>query len=156
MRILLRYRGLLGRQLKKHRITESKKGSTRERWERVSTDKALARLWDLVIIETRAEVLFQAMQDGTVSTNVYLRRIHNFCVDMNWLAWPIIPKRQWPAVRFKDKRAITWEEHCRIVEREKNPERKACYQLAWHLGASQSDIALLDASDIDWTKKVLG
>jgi hypothetical protein len=37
--------------------------------------------------------------------------MHNFCVDMNWLPWPLIPKRQWPAVKFKDKRAITLEEH---------------------------------------------
>jgi len=29
---------------------------------------------------------------GTVSTNVYLRRLHNFCVDMNWLPWPLVPK----------------------------------------------------------------
>jgi hypothetical protein len=25
---------------------------------------------------------------------------------MNWLPWPLIPKRQWPVIRFKDKRAI--------------------------------------------------
>ena len=42
---------------------------------------------------------------ATVSTNVYLRRLHNFCVDMNWLPWPLVPKRQWPAVEFKEKRA---------------------------------------------------
>ena len=41
------------------------------------------------------------------------------------------------------------------MEREKNPERKAFYQLAWHLGASQSDIALLEAKDIDWDLKVI-
>ena len=71
-------------------ITESKSGPTRERWERVATDKALSDLWDLVIIETRAELLFGAIKAGIVSTNVYLRRIHNFSVDMNWLAWPLI------------------------------------------------------------------
>ena len=53
--------------------------------------------------------------------------LHNFCVDMNRLPWPLIPKRQWPAVRFKDKRAITWEEHCKIVERERNPGRQASH-----------------------------
>jgi len=136
-------------------IIDCKSGSTRERWERVGTDQALAGLWPLVIVDTRAETLFRAMQEGTVSTNVYLRRIHNFCVDMNWLAWPLIPKRQWPEVRYQEKRAITWEEHCRILEREKNEERRAFYQLAWHLGASQSDIALLDASDVDWEAKVI-
>ena len=57
---------------------------------------------------TPGELLLKVMQCGTVSTNVYLRRLHNFCVDMNWLPWPLIPKRQWPTIRFKDKRAITW------------------------------------------------
>jgi integrase len=74
---------------------------------------------------------------------------------MNWLPWPLIPKRQWPAVRFKEKRAIAFEEHCRIIAREKNAERKAFYQLAWHFGASQSDLAHLQAEDIDWASRVI-
>jgi integrase len=92
---------------------------------------------------------------GTVSTNVYLRRLHNFCVDMNWLAWPLIPKRQWPAVEFKEKRSITLAEHLAIVARENNPERKAFYKLAWHLGASQSDLAFLEAENVDWDNHVI-
>jgi len=39
---------------------------------------------------------------------------------MNWLPWPIIPKRLWPEVRFKERRAITSEEHQLIIGREKN------------------------------------
>ena len=31
-----------------------------------------------------------------------------------------------------------------------NPERKALYQLCWHLGASQGDIASLKGEDVDW------
>jgi hypothetical protein len=108
-----------------------------------------------VIIETQGELMLKILQMGTVSTKVYLRRLHNFCVDMNWLPWPLIAKRQWPPVRFKEQRAITWEEHCRIVEREKNPERKAFYQLAWHLGASQSDLAHLQAEDVDWSSRIV-
>ena len=137
-------------------LTESKHGANRERWLRVAKDKALAPLLPRTIVDTPGELLLKAIQIGTVSTNVYLRRLHNFCLDMNWLAWPLVPKRQWPDVRFGDKRAITWEEHCKIVDREKNPERKGFYQLAWHLGASQTDIALFEAKDIDWEHKVLG
>ena len=32
-----------------------------------------------------------------------------------------------------------------------NPERKILYQLCWHLGASQGDIANLKGEDVDWT-----
>jgi integrase len=31
-----------------------------------------------------------------------------------------------------------------------NPERKRLYQLCWHLGASQGDIASLKGEDVDW------
>jgi hypothetical protein len=122
---------------------------------RVVKDRALAPLLPKVIIETQGEALLRVLQSGTVSTNVYLRRLHNFCIDMNWLPWPVLPKRQWPAVRFKDKRGITWEEHGRVVAREQNPERKAFYQLAWHVGASQSDLAHLQAEDVDWQTRII-
>lgn len=74
---------------------------------------------------------------------------------MNWLPWPLIPKRLWPEIKFKEKRAITFEEHRRIVEREKNPERRDFYELCWHLGGSQSDIAHLRAEDIDWQNRAI-
>ena len=69
--------------------------------------------------------------------------------------WPVIVKRQWPEITFKEKRAITLDEHRAVVDREPNPERKAFYQLAWHIGASQSDLAFLDAENIDWEHNVV-
>jgi hypothetical protein len=54
------------------------------------------------------------------------------------------------------RRAITREEHIQIVEREKNPETKAFYELCWHLGGSQSDVANLEAENIDWKNRVIG
>jgi integrase len=54
-------------------------------------------------------------------------------------------------VKYKDKRTITLEEHQQIIAAEVNPERKALYQLCWHLGASQGDIASLKGEDVDWT-----
>lgn len=53
---------------------------------------------------------------------------------MSWLLSPVIPKRQWPAVKFQAKRAITLEEHERIIANEFNPERKLFYELCWYLG----------------------
>lgn len=131
-------------------LIDTKHGENQSRWRIAALDKALAPLMPKIIMETRGEMLLSAMKNGTVSTNVFLRRLHNFCVDMNWLPWPLIPKRQWPAVRFKEKRAITLEEHQKIIAAEVNPERKSLYQLCWHLGASQGDIANLKGEDIDW------
>jgi len=131
-------------------LIATKEGANQHRWQVAARDKAFAPLLSRVIIETPGEVLLKVMQAGTVSTNVFLRRLHNFCVDMNWLPWPVVPKRQWPAVRFKEKRAITLAEHQRILAAEVNPERKALYQLCWHLGGSQGDIANLKGEDVDW------
>ena len=131
-------------------LISTKSGPNKDRWSRVPKDAALGPLLPQVIIETKAEVLLKALQVGCVSTNVFLRRLHNFCVDMNWLPWPIVPKRQWPIVRYKEKRAITSDEHQRIIAAEVNPERKLLYQLCWHLGGSQGDMAALKGEDVDW------
>jgi integrase len=131
-------------------LTNSKQGANQHRWQTAARDNAFVPLLPRIIIETPGELLLKVLQCGTVSTNVFLRRLHNFCVDMNWLPWPLIPKRQWPVVRFKEKRAVTLEEHQRIIAAEVNPERKTLYQLCWHLGASQGDIANLKGEDLDW------
>jgi integrase len=136
-------------------VVTTKSGATRERWERAVKDHAFDDIRDVRILETRAEHLLAVLDDGTVATNVFLRRLHNFALDMNWLPWPVIPKRQWPGITFKPKRAITFAEHAEVVERERNPEKKAFYQLLWHLGGSQGDIANLTAEEIDWTNRVI-
>jgi integrase len=136
-------------------IIKQKVGETKDRWERVEKDQALSSLWPLSVLETRAQHFLRAMELGTVSTNIYLRRIHNFALGMNWLPVPVIPKRMWPGFEFKAKRAISLAEHQAIVAREKNPDRLAFYQLAWHLGASQSDIAFLEAENIDWENQII-
>ena len=58
-------------------------------------------------------------------------------------------------VRHRERRAITLDEHTRIVAAESNPERRSFYELAWNIGASQSHIAFLEAHDIDWQQRVI-
>ena len=136
-------------------IIETKSGSTQDRWRQAAKQAALDLIRHRVILETQGEHLLACLKAGTVSTNVHLRKLHNFCLSMNWLPWPIIPKRLWPEVRFKERRAITSEEHQLIIEREKNPERRSFYELCWHLGGSQTDIANLKAEDIDWPNQTI-
>jgi len=130
--------------------------ANQKRWQNAIKDKAFNLIRRQVIIETKDEHLLSTIQSGTVSANVFLRKLHNFRLDMNWLPWPLIAKRQWPVIRFKEKRAITLAEHQQNLAREKNPERKAYYQMAWHSGASQTDLAFLQADDIDWENRTIG
>lgn len=92
-------------------LIATKQGANQARWGRVAKDGALAVFWEKVVGETLAELLLRVLSMGSVSTNVILRRLYNFCLDMNCLPWPIVPKRQWPAVRHGEKRATTLEEH---------------------------------------------
>lgn len=136
-------------------IVKDKVGSTKQRWLWAVKDKAFDSIHALPILETHAVHFLKVLSNGKPATNAYLRRLHNFALGMNWRPWPVIARKLWPSVRYKEKRAITWDEHCRIVDRERNPERRAFYQLAWHLGASQSDLANLHAQDIDWDNRVI-
>ena len=132
-----------------------KRGSTKERWERGSRQTAFDLIRKLVIIETQADHLLACMKAGTVSTNILLRELHNYCLAMNWLSWPIIQRKFWPKFEYKPKRAITMEEHQMIIGRERNGELRALYELCWHLGGSQTDMANLTAENIDWSDRVI-
>ena len=136
-------------------IVSLKTGPTRDRWEHAAADKAFDLIRNRKLMETGAEHFLAVLRNGSVSTNVYLRRAHNFAIGMHWLPWPVLPKLQWPPVKFKEKRAITFAEHARIIDREHNPELRAFYELLWHLGGSQSDVANLTAEDVHWPDRTI-
>lgn len=136
-------------------IVKLKRGKTKLRWQRAVNDRALDAIRALTLLETRGEHFLRVLECGKVSTNAYLRRIHNFSLDMGWLLAPVVTKRQWPEIHYGEKRAITSDEHERIVERERNPEKRAYYEMCWHLGGAQGDVASLTAGDVDWGDRVI-
>jgi integrase len=132
-----------------------KKGPTQERWTRAMKDSAFNLLRAVPLLETKPEQFVKALENGTVCTNIFLRRLQNYAVDMGWLPWPVFPKKRWPEIKFKDKRAITREEHEKVRAGERNNELWHYYELLWHLGGSQTDMASLKAEDIDWPSKTI-
>ena len=136
-------------------IIETKQGPTRERWEYAIKDKAFDLIRHNKLVETTAEQFLAVLKHGSVSTNVFLRRAHNYAIGLNWLPWPVLPKSNWPTVDYKEKRAITWDEHQKIIEREHNPATRAYFQLLWCLGGSQTDMAQLTAEDVDWRNRTI-
>ena len=137
-------------------MAATKQGVTRHRYHVAWNDPAFGLITGLPLLETSAEHILKVLRTGTVSTNHYLRRLHNFALEMNWLPKSIVPRRQWPKMVYKEKRAITQAEHETIIAKEKNPEHRAYYQLAWHLGAAQTDLALLTAEEVDWEQRTIG
>jgi integrase len=136
-------------------FVKTKTGSNRVRSERAVADHAFDSIRNLPLLDTRAEHFLRVLEHGSLSTNSYLRRFHNFALDLGWLPWPVLPKRKWPAIRYREKRAVTQPEHAAIVAQEGNPELRAFYCCCWHLGGSQSDVARLKGEDIDWMAKVV-
>ena len=131
-------------------MISTKTGGNLLRWQGAVKDKALEPLRQRKLIETTAEHFLAVLKAGSISTNVYLRRIHNYAVNTHWLPWPVLPKPNWPAVQHGEKRAITFVEHQKIINREFNPAIRAYYELLWHLGGAQTDVATLTAEDINW------
>jgi integrase len=152
-------------------IVARKSGETKRRWETAIIDRNFDCIRNLCVAETRPEHFDRALADGKVSTNVYLRRIHNHALGMEWLLKSVIPRLQWPKPIFKPKRAIMAEEHGRIIaaetaaaernqgsrnsDRPHYDERRDFYELLWHTGAAQSDAAWLSAEDVDWQQRTI-
>lgn len=134
-------------------IIQDKTGPTLKRWESAIKDPAFHQISDKVVVSTLAEDFLSVLRIGTVSTNVYLRRLQNHCLDLGWLPIPVLPRKKFPKIKHKAKRAVTWEEHQRIIQRETNPERRDFYELCWYFGGSQSDVASLHGEDIDYQKR---
>jgi integrase len=142
-------------QLAMDEMAKCKQGVTKERWVRGVAEKPFDLIRNRPLVETRAEQFFEILTTGTVSSNIFLRRIHNFALDMGWLLAAIIPRRKWPAIHFKAKRAITLEEHQKIIAGEANSELRDYYELLWFLGGSQSDTASLCAENLDWPNRTI-
>ncbi len=136
-------------------MCRQKKGDSQKRWQRAMRQEPFDLIRGQTLVETTAQDFLDVLAAGSVSTNVFLRRLHNYVLEMDWLPKMLIPRRHWPRVEFKEKRGITLEEHQKIIAGERNPEWKAYYIMLWQLGGSQSDIAGLRAEDIDWEMKVI-
>ncbi len=134
---------------------KTKTGPTRIRWESAMRDKALVKLKDMQLLQTRAEHFTAALESGTVSTNMFLRRLHSFALDTGWLPWPVLPRKRWPKIVYGDKRGITLGEHQRILAAETNTELRDYYELLWHVGGSQTDMALLATDNVDWENRTI-
>jgi hypothetical protein len=136
-------------------MEDTKSGPTLKRWQTAMRDQALEPLRHRKLIETTAEHFLAVLKAGTVSTNMFLRRLHNYAVNMSWVPLPVLPKPNWPVVRHQEKRAITFEEHQKIIRREFNLATRAYYELLWQLGGAQTDIAMLTAEDVDWKDRTI-
>jgi integrase len=131
------------------------KESTRRRNQRAIRSKPFNLIRDKKLIETTADDLQAVMRAGGAFTNHFLRCLHNLALGFGWILAPVIPPKLWPKAEKRPKRAITRDEHQKIIQSECNGERKLYYELLWEIGAAQTDAANLTTANIDWKKRLL-
>ncbi len=136
------------------RFCDRSNASTRMRHERVVRTKPMQFLTGKRLIETTADEFFEAMKLGTNSTIAFLQTLHNDALGMGWIPSPILPRKMWPKMKKKEKRAITEQEHNQLLAFV-DKEWRMYLQLLWFIGASQTDGANLTSANIDWKNRVL-
>ncbi|MEI9998556.1 MAG: hypothetical protein WDO13_05010 [Verrucomicrobiota bacterium] len=125
--------------------------STRKRKATAFRSHPFAHLRGLPLLDTEAAHLLAVLEHERAgnSAHHYLRRLHNYALHLGWLLMPVMADAAWPEVRKRKFIAITEEEHRRIVDRERNVERKLYYEMLWETGGAQTDIASLHADQVD-------
>jgi hypothetical protein len=93
--------------------TATKHGDTQARHVTAMKDHAFDLIRDQPLLDTRAEHLLKVLRTGTVSTNVYLRRLHNFALDMSWLP--------------KSMSLTVWSARSSCIARAQRRRDKACW-----------------------------
>jgi integrase len=136
------------------RFCDRSNDNTRMRHERVVRTKPMQFLKGKRLIETTADDLFAALKLGSNSTIAFLQTLHNDALGMGWIPSPILPRKLWPKMKKKDKRAITETEHI-ILLAAVDEEWRLYLQLLWFIGASQTDAANLTSANVDWKNRVL-
>jgi integrase len=132
-------------------------GETKNRFEKFMKSKPVLKLMNRRLVETSSGdflAVFAHPKAG-VSTNVQLRIVHNRALDLEWLLRPVLSKRAWPKIKYGQRGGITKAHHEAVLAVTPNKEYRLFFQLCWLTGGSQSDIAGLKASDVDWNARRL-
>src|ERR1043165_904721 len=77
---------------------------------------ALQPLLRLKLSETTGEVFLSLLRTLGHSGLSYTRRWYNLAVDFGWIPMNLLPRRHWPKIRTAERRAITIEEHQKLLE----------------------------------------
>src|ERR1035441_611412 len=131
------------------------KDASRTRYANVFKSSAFDGLRHKRLLETTADDFLAMFKDGKVSVICFLKRLHNFAVNLGWLAVPIVAPYLWPKYEPKDRRGLTLDEHQSLLANEQKAEWKLFLELLWETGAAQSDAANFQAEDIDWQTRTV-
>jgi integrase len=132
-------------------MAEAYRGSTLHRWKVVIKSQPFQELRKIQLLDTERTHFMSVLQHpkaGT-STQKWLRIMHNRALDLAWLLTPVMARRFWPKLNTKRAKAITFEQHTRLIEAVKEDEFRRYLQMLWEIGGSQTDTARLRRDNVD-------
>jgi hypothetical protein len=132
-------------------MSEAYRGSTLHRWQVVIKSQPFQELRKIQLLDTERTHFMSVLQHpkaGT-STQKWLRIMHNRALDLAWLLTPVMARRFWPKLNTKRAKAITFEQHTRLIETVKEDEFRRYLQMLWEIGGSQTDTARLRRDNVD-------
>ena len=132
-------------------MEEAYTGSTLVRWQKQMRCEPFAALRKVPLLDTESSHFLTVLQHpraGT-STHKWLRIVHNRALDLAWLLTPVMARRVWPKLRTKKTKAVTEEQHLRMVAAVKNEEFRHYLEMLWLIGGAQTDTARLHRDNID-------
>jgi len=91
--------------------------------------------------ETKGMDFIELLNAGGAMTAVYLHALQNMALECGDIYRPILAKKWWPKHEKVKKRAITWEEHCRLSQNVSRRSWKWYLTILWETGAAQADAA---------------
>ncbi|MCE0498938.1 MAG: hypothetical protein LV481_13440 [Methylacidiphilales bacterium] len=118
------------------------KESTLRRARMAYKSKPFDKIRNKKLVKTVSEDFLKVLKAGETSTNVWLRILHNTALKLDWLLRRVLAEAAWPEVKYGITRAITWDEHQKIMAKKRNPEQARYYQVLWHNGGAPVDIAI--------------
>ncbi|MEI6702919.1 MAG: tyrosine-type recombinase/integrase [Deltaproteobacteria bacterium] len=132
-------------------------GSTKERFQKFLRSAPVKPLMNLKLVETSSSHFLKvfAHPKAGVSANVQLRILHNRALDLEWILRRVLSRKAWPKIRYGHRHGITLEQHQAVLKVTPNEEYRIFFELLWHTGGSQSDVANLRAENIDWNTRRL-
>ena len=126
-------------------------GPTLARWRTQMKSASFQGLRKLQLLHTDSSHFLAVLRHPRAGTSSqkWLRILHNRAMDLGWILAPVMARRIWPKLRTQKTKAITAEQHLRLVETEPDAEFKNYLKMLWEIGGAQTDTARLHRDNID-------
>jgi hypothetical protein len=126
-------------------------GPTLKRWRTQMKSAPFQPLHKLKLLETDGTHFLGVLRHPRAgsSAHKWLRILHNRALDLGWLLTPVLARKFWPKLRTKKTKAITAEQHARLVASEKDGEFRLYLEMLWEIGGAQTDTARLHRDNVD-------